>query len=151
MNDPYEYHAEQIIARPRDDVFSFFADAENLETLTPDYLSFEVTSETPITMEEGCEITYSLKLYGIPVTWISRIEIWDPPRKFVDVQVKGPYKDWHHEHRFEETDKGTNVIDHVKYDVPGWVFSPIIHAWFVRPDVESIFSYRREKLKSIFS
>lgn len=146
----YTKSTEQFINRPREDVFEFFSRAENLERLTPDFLNFQVVSETPIEMKEGTEIEYSLSVHGLPMTWISRIECWEPPEKFVDVQIKGPYKRWHHTHKFETQNNGTLVKDHVEYDVPGWIFSSLINHYFVRPDVEDIFSYRQKQLQDIF-
>ncbi|NNE10571.1 MAG: SRPBCC family protein, partial [Gemmatimonadetes bacterium] len=115
----YELKTEQLIPRPLDEVFAFFADASNLSRLTPPWLDFRIVSETPIRMEEGRLIDYRLKVHGIPLRWQSEITTWDPPHRFVDEQRKGPYKVWHHTHRFEEAGNGTRVIDEVRYDVPG--------------------------------
>ncbi len=146
----YTFSSEQTLKAPRSEVFSFFSDPANLEKLTPDYLSFQLETDEPIEMFEGQVLTYRLSLYGIPFTWQSRIDVWEPPDRFVDLQIKGPYRFWRHEHVFEETDDGTNVVDNVKYEVPGWILSPLIHWLFVRGDVERIFSYRTEQLRSIF-
>ena len=79
--------------------------------------------------------------------WRTEITSWDPPRKFVDEQVRGPYRLWVHEHLFEERDGGTLMIDRVRYAVPG---GALMNLLFVRPEVERIFQFRREKLAQLF-
>ena len=138
------------LPRPLNDVFSFFSNAENLEQLTPPFLRFRVLTETPIEMREGILIDYRLRVHGFPMHWRSRISAWDPPRRFVDEQVAGPYRSWHHEHLFREKDGGTLVGDRVRYAVPGWVLEPILHRWFVAPDIQQIFDYRHQVLAELF-
>jgi ligand-binding SRPBCC domain-containing protein len=135
------------LARPIGEVFRFFSDAMNLETLTPPWVNFHVLTPSPIKMEVGARIRYKLGLHGIPVNWESEITVWDPPDKFVDEQIRGPYSRWHHEHFFAEREGGTDVVDRVEYSVPG---GSLINYLFVAPDVRKIFAYRREKLKQIF-
>jgi len=147
----YEFHGEQFLNAPLDEVFSFFSNPANLDELTPDRLRFEIETDTPIEMREGLELDYTLRIRGIPVSWRSRIEVWEPPERFVDVQVHGPYTHWRHEHAFDERDGDTLVTDHVAYGVPGWIFAPLIHYFFVRPDVVSIFDYRRKRLEEMFN
>ncbi len=135
------------LERPLRDVFPFFADARNLEVLTPPWLKFELRSSGPIEMFAGRKIDYRLRLRGIPIRWQSEITKWDPPAVFVDEQRKGPYRLWVHEHRFEEHDGGTVAEDHVQYAVPGgWLADRL----FVRGDLRRIFQYRREKLAELF-
>lgn len=131
----------------RDDVFAFFADAFNLETMTPPWLRFRVLTPGPIPMHEGQSIDYRLRVHGIPLRWTSEIEVWDPPHRFVDRQVKGPYRFWRHEHRFTDEAGGTRIADTVHYDVPGGAW---IHRLFVGPDVRRIFAFRRERLRELF-
>jgi ligand-binding SRPBCC domain-containing protein len=135
------------LARPIDEVFSFFSDATNLETLTPPWVNFHVLTPAPIKMAVGTRIRYKLGLYGIPVNWESEITVWDPPDKFVDEQIRGPYSRWHHEHFFSAREGGTDVLDRVEYSVPG---GSLVNDLFVAPDVRKIFAYRREKLKQLF-
>jgi ligand-binding SRPBCC domain-containing protein len=129
------------------DVFAFFADARNLNLITPEWIRFRIKTPTPVVMKPGLLLDYSLRLRGMPVRWQSEITVWDPPRRFVDEQRKGPYRRWVHEHLFQEEDGGTNVIDRVHYAVPG---GRLVHRLFVKGDVTSIFRYRRRKLTEIF-
>ena len=100
-------------------VFDFFSEAKNLETLTPDFLNFKIITPEPILMKEGLLIDYKIGLHGIPLKWRSEITKWDPPYSFVDEQRKGPYKFWHHLHTFKEQDGKTLVLDKVNYGVLG--------------------------------
>jgi ligand-binding SRPBCC domain-containing protein len=141
---------ELWLPQPRSKVFPFFADAHNLEILTPPWLHFEVLSPGPLEMKVGLRIDYRLKIHGIPVRWQSEISAWDPPYHFVDEQRRGPYNLWHHEHRFEEKDGGTLCRDVIQYRAPGGPFRPLIEQFFVRPDVEKIFSFRTRKMLELF-
>lgn len=135
-----------VVPAPLAETFAFFADAANLERLTPDWLHFEIRTPMPLVMREGLEIEYRLRLYGVPVPWRSRIDVWEPGVCFVDRQVAGPYRWWRHEHRFEAVAGGTRVIDDVEF-VPRarWISGPI-----VRRDVARIFAHRRRALLEIF-
>jgi ligand-binding SRPBCC domain-containing protein len=135
------------VPRPLDEVFRFFADARNLQKITPPWLDFRITTQGEITMREGALIDYKLKVRGIPIRWRSEIAVWEPPRRFVDKQLKGPYRLWNHEHRFEERDGGTLVTDDVQYSVYG---GEIIRRLFVARDVDKIFAYRTEKMRELF-
>lgn len=144
----YRLEAQLTLPQPIDDVFPFFAEARNLEELTPSFLQFEVLTPAPIEMREGVEIDYRLKVRGLPIRWRSRITVWDPPRRFMDVQIKGPYKKWNHQHIFEQRDGQTICRDVVDYDVYG---GAIIHALFVKSDVQKIFEYRQQVLSDRFA
>lgn len=135
------------LPRARPEVFAFFADARNLEELTPAWLKFRILSPTPIEMRPGAIIEYQIRLRGLPMRWRSEITIWEPPLRFVDEQRRGPYKLWRHEHRFEEKDGGTLCTDRVEYAVP---FDGLVHRRLVAPDLARIFAYRREKLAERF-
>ncbi len=141
---------ELRVAAPLAHVFDFFADAHNLEALTPPWLRFEVLTPTPIEMRVGTQIDYRLRVRGLPIRWQSAITAWDPPFRFVDEQIRGPYQRWHHEHTFAPTDGGTVVRDVVDYRGPGWLIEPLVDRLFVRPDVERIFAYRRERLVAMY-
>ncbi len=132
---------------PVQEVFTFFADPVNLETITPPWLRFEIETKPPFEMQKGTLIDYRLRLHGIPLSWRSEITVWDPPHKFVDEQVRGPYRFWHHEHTFDEKDGGTVVRDHVDYAVPGGFLT---NRLVVARDVAQIFDFRRRKLSEIF-
>lgn len=135
------------LPRPVEEVFPFFADAFNLQRITPPFLDFRVVTPGPIEMKRGALIDYRLKLRGIPLRWRSEIAAWEPNRRFIDTQVKGPYRLWHHEHLFEATPDGTRVIDKVHYAVPGgW----LVQKWLVGGDVERIFRYRQAQLIELF-
>lgn len=135
------------LPRPLEQVFAFFADAFQLETLTPPWLNFQVITPPPIVMRPGLRIDYRLRLRGLPLRWTSEISVWDPPHRFVDVQVRGPYRWWYHEHRFVPTGAGTRVIDEVEYAVAG---GPLVHALLVRRDVKRIFDFRERILRDLW-
>jgi ligand-binding SRPBCC domain-containing protein len=134
------------LALPQVEVFEFFADARNLEVITPPWLHFRILTPARIFMGIGTRIEYRLRIRGVPVRWVSEIAAWDPPRRFVDKQISGPYRLWEHEHRFEDTASGTKVRDRVRYAVPG---GAIVQRLLVAPDLERIFDYRREQLARI--
>jgi ligand-binding SRPBCC domain-containing protein len=138
----------QWLPRSPEEIFPFFADAANLDSITPPWLHFRIRSPLPITMREGARIEYSIKLHGIPIRWKTNITQWKPPFMFVDEQVSGPYRLWHHTHTFEAKDGGTLCTDRVRYRHWG---GGLVERYFVRPDVERIFAYRRERLEAIFN
>jgi ligand-binding SRPBCC domain-containing protein len=135
-----------LVHVPLDKAFAFFADAANLERLTPPWLRFSILTTIPVVMRQGTEIEYRLHLYGIPIRWVSVIDVWEPGVRFVDRQVTGPYLWWRHEHRFEPAGDATRIIDEVEY-LPraAWLTRR-----FVRRDVERIFEYRRAALGQLF-
>jgi ligand-binding SRPBCC domain-containing protein len=136
-----------FLPRPIDEVFPFFSDAHNLERLTPPFLKFHVVTPSPIAMAPGTHIRYKLSLRGLPISWESEITAWEPPHRFIDEQLHGPYRLWKHEHRFSERNGGTQVSDHVDYAVWG---GSLINALFVAPDVRKIFDYRTRVLETMF-
>lgn len=139
----YRLKASLVFRRSHADAFAFFGDAFQLELITPPWLCFYVTTPPPIEMAEGTLIDYRLKIHGLPLRWRTRIAVWDPPHRFVDDQLEGPYRWWHHEHRFEAVAGGTRVYDQVDYGVPGgWP----IHGLFVRRQLRRIFHYRHATL-----
>lgn len=146
----HRLESEQIFGRSLAEVFAFFCDPVHLSAITPPWLHFQVLTPPPIVMRAGTLIDYRLRVRGLPLRWQSEITVWEPPRRFVDVQRRGPYRQWIHEHLFEETSAGTKVADRVDYAVPGWILAPLIRRWLVGPDVERIFAYRRQKLTEIF-
>ena len=142
--------AEYILKReltldlPRTEVFDFFADAGNLERITPPELNFHIITPQPIDIRKGALIDYRLKLRGFPVTWRTEISVWEPPFRFVDQQLKGPYKQWIHTHTFTEIDPGTTLIeDEVRYRLPMEPLGDIAH-FMVRRELEYIFDYRQK-------
>ncbi|MGD0061096.1 MAG: SRPBCC family protein [Verrucomicrobiia bacterium] len=129
------------------EVFPFFADAGNLDLLTPPWLRFEILTPLPVEMKVGALIDYRLRLRGIPLRWQSEITAWQPPYRFVDEQRCGPYRSWIHEHTFTKRDGGTLIGDRVRYAVLG---SWLVDRLFVRRDVARIFSYRQQRLARMF-
>lgn len=144
----YRLEAVQLLPWPRDQIFAFFSDAFQLQTLTPPWLHFSVLTPKPIHIEPGTTIDYRLRIRGIPLRWQSVISVWEPPFRFVDEQIRGPYRRWHHEHSFEANEGGTLCRDVVDYEVFG---GSLVNALFVRPDVLRIFAYRQAKLRELFS
>jgi ligand-binding SRPBCC domain-containing protein len=141
------FQAEVWLPKKPEEVFMFFSEAQNLQALTPDWLDFEVLTPRPIEMRPGALIDYRLRLHGFPIRWRTEITTWEPPHRFVDEQKRGPYRVWHHEHRFEPRDGGTLASDLVRYAAPG---GKLIDWLFVRRDVERIFAFRRKKLLELF-
>lgn len=134
---------EQFLGRPPAEVFSFFADARNLEAITPPLLGFRVVGDGEIDMRTGTLIQYRLKLHGVALDWLTRIEEWEPGVRFVDVQLAGPYRLWHHTHSFEPQEGGTLMRDVVRYALPLWPLGELA-APLVRRDLARIFDFRRE-------
>jgi len=143
----FSYEDELVLPVPLDRVFSFFADARNLEKLTPPWLRFEVLSEGPITMAPGTLIDYRIHWRGIPLRWRTEIEAWEPPHRFVDRQIRGPYRLWRHEHLFINRGNDTSIIDRVEYAPLG---GAIAQRLVVARDVQRIFAYRHEVLRRDF-
>ncbi|MBA3866835.1 MAG: SRPBCC family protein [Solirubrobacterales bacterium] len=135
----------QRLELPIEQAFEFHGEAANLEAITPPWLGFEITTPRPIEMRVGTRLDYRLKLHGVPVRWQTRIEAWEPPTRFVDVQVEGPYKLWEHTHTFAaDGDDAVLIEDRVRYALPLGPLGLIAHRLFVRNDVERIFDFRRE-------
>lgn len=134
------------IARPRLEVFDFFSRAENLGRITPPELAFRILTPLPVEMREGARIDYRIGLFGVPMTWKTLITAWEPPHRFADLQMQGPYAYWHHTHTFEETATGTLMRDHVEYRLPlaplGNVALPLIRLQLAR-----IFAYREGAIR----
>jgi len=143
----HQFSSEIWLARPIKEVFAFFSDAANLDSITPPWLSFRTVARQPIEMRAGTVIDYRLRVRGFPVQWRSEITEWEPPYHFVDEQIRGPYRLWIHAHRFKGRNGGTLVSDDVRYAVPlDW----LLHKFIVRPDVERIFTYRADCLRRQF-
>lgn len=143
----YSLTCELRVPYTRQQVFDFFADAHELERITPKWLKFQVLTPRPIEMQTGALIDYKLRLRGIPIRWKTEISAWQPPFRFVDRQLKGTYRFWNHEHTFKEIDGGTLVKDRVEYGVPG---GRLIHKLFVEKDLIDIFSFRQQAMWDIF-
>ena len=147
MASTYRLTQHTFFDEPLDSVVDFFNTPENLEKLTPSFLSFKILTPAPILMHNGAVFDYEIRLFGIKMVWQSIISNYDPPHGFVDIQLKGPYQFWHHKHSFIKHTEYVEVIDDVHYSVGYGILGRIAHALFIRKQLEAIFNYR----KSIFS
>jgi ligand-binding SRPBCC domain-containing protein len=146
----YLLKREQWLSAPLEKVFEFFSDAANLEALTPPWLKFRIVTPTPIAMHAGAKIEYRIDWRVVPIRWQTEIVEWAPPQRFVDVQLRGPYKVWHHTHTFAAVDGGTLVSDVVRYALPLGPIGSLAHKLAVRRDVERVFDYRAERIAALF-
>ena len=143
---------EQRLPGAPGQVFPYFAEALNLEQITPPWLAFSVLSPRPVAMHEGARIDYRLRLHGVPVRWRTRIAVCDPPRRFVDVQVAGPYRLWHHTHDFAaDGDGGTVMRDTVRYALPFGPLGEVVQRLFVARDLDAIFDFRHRAVLASLS
>jgi hypothetical protein len=147
----HDLYREQLIPRPLDEVFGFFARAGNLERITPPWLGFGLVAPEPVEMSVGTLIEYRLRLHRVPLRWVSRIERWEPGRAFADAQVKGPYRLWHHRHEFRAAGGGTLVQDHVCYALPLGLLGDLAHTALVERDLARIFAFRYAAVKELLA
>ncbi len=141
----------QRLPGPPEEVFPFFADALNLEAITPPLLRFRVVTPAPIEMGVGTLIQYRLRLHGVPVSWLTSIQAWDPPHRFVDVQVRGPYRLWHHTHELLADGDGTLMRDTVRYSIGFGFAGEVARRAVVARDLEAIFAYRAERVPELLA
>jgi len=141
-----EFQPELWLPLPPEELFPFFADAASLDAITPPWLHFQIVTPPPIVMREGTLVDYRLRVRGLPLRWRTRSNVWQPPHRFVDEQLRGPYRRWIHEDTFEPRDGGMLARDLVRY-VP---FDLLAHRWFVRPDIARIYCFRSEALRRRF-
>lgn len=136
------FQTSETVKRPIGEVFDFFSNAENLERITPPELNFRIITPTPIEIRQGTIIEYRLSLHGFPMTWRSEITLWEPPYRFADTQLSGPYKQWIHVHTFAETNEGTLMTDEVRYRLP---FEPLgdIAQFLIDRQLKHIFDHRQ--------
>jgi ligand-binding SRPBCC domain-containing protein len=143
----YRLERRQNVGRPIDEVFAFFSSPRNLEQLTPPSVNFRIVTPQPVVMQAGALIDYEIHLYGVPLRWRSSIEIWEPRRRFVDLQVSGPYRYWRHEHLFTPLESGTEIRDVVDYDLPYGPLGTLVHWAVVRSELDRIFDFRANAYK----
>jgi ligand-binding SRPBCC domain-containing protein len=144
----YRLQAEVVVESPINEVFDFFSSAENLEAITPPWLNFRIITPMPIEMRQGTLLDYKIRLHMIPIRWRTEIAEWQPPFRFADQQLKGPYKRWWHEHTFEDLGNGLTLVkDDVHYIPRG---GSLLHRLMVKPDLERIFTYRQQRLAERF-
>jgi ligand-binding SRPBCC domain-containing protein len=152
MTPIHTLRREQPLDAPPEAVFAFFADPFNLEAITPPLLRFAVVTPAPIAMGVGTFIQYRLRLRGVPLRWDTLIQTWEPPRRFVDVQVRGPYRLWHHAHELEPLDGGGTLMrDTVRYALGFGALGELAHRALVRRDLEAIFAYRAARVPALLS
>ncbi len=149
MSGAHDLHRTQLIPRGIDEVFAFFADAGNLERITPPELRFRIVTPLPIELREGALIEYRLSLWGVPFGWRTRISRWQPTAMFVDEQLRGPYREWVHTHTFTAEAGGTRMRDHVRYRLPLYPLGELALP-LVRRQVEHIFDYRATVIAEVF-
>ncbi len=143
----YELSASQVLPLARREAFVFFEDPRNLFDITPDWLRFVMKEKDPTAeMFEGAEFDYSIRWFGVPMRWRSRIEGYRPPERFTDIQLVGPYLSWSHLHTFEEVKGGTFMRDTVTYRLPFGPLGAAVHAIAVRKQLEDIFRYRARRI-----
>jgi len=147
FENEFRLTTELLLPRSIDELFPFFAEAKNLELLTPAFLNFKVANPAAIEMKVGAVINYNLRIHRLPIRWKSLISLWEPPHQFVDEQLQGPYRYWIHRHSFEGLGNKTLVRDLVRYQVFG---GSLVHDLFIKPDLIKIFTFRQEQLTTRF-
>lgn len=150
MAQRHRLEQTQLVAAPRERVFDFFSRAENLERLTPPFLDFRIVTPLPIEMKQGALIEYRIGLGGIPLRWLTEITEWQPGERFVDLQLRGPYRYWHHLHEFRDTPGGTEMHDVVDYELPLGPLGALAHAMAVKRTLARIFDFRQQAVAAAF-
>lgn len=139
----------QVVAASLEEAWAFFADPGNLEAITPPWLRFRI-EEAPAELRAGARLRYRLRLFGVPIRWLTEISAWSPPRSFVDRQLSGPYPLWEHSHRLSATPQGTEIHDHVRYRLPGGPLAGVVDL-VVRRWLDAIFDYRSRRTSELLS
>jgi hypothetical protein len=150
MTQRHRLEREQVIPAPRAKVFEFFSAAENLGRLTPPFLELRILTPLPIEMKRGQHIEYRIAFGGLPMRWLAEITCWEPNERFVDEQLRGPYRCWHHLHEFRAVAQGTLMRDVVDYELPFGPLGSAAHALVVRRLLGRIFSFRAGAVASAF-
>jgi hypothetical protein len=142
---------EQWLPATLDRVFAFFADAANLETITPPWLGFRIRTRLPVAMRPGAQIDYTIRLGPLPMRWRTCIPVWEPGKRFVDVQERGPYAVWEHSHEFVPLGDGVLMRDVVRYALPFGPLGTVAHALLVRALLARVFDFRFERVRELFA
>ena len=146
----YRLKREQLIERPLPEVFKLFEKPENLALISPPAMAYSILTPRPIDKKVGSLIDFSVSVFGIGMHWTSMITDYKPPYKFVEVQLKGPYTFWHHTHKFDESNRGTLIVDDVRYILPFGLLGRLVHALFIKRKINKIFDYRAQVAKHTF-
>lgn len=147
----YTLNRKQFLPIGIDEAWDYFSSPSNLSKITPDKLGFEIVSDLPPKMYPGMIIQYFVKpILNIRIRWVTEITYVNQPYYFVDEQRIGPYKFWHHQHKFTEVEGGVIMEDEVNYSLPFGFLGRILHSTLVKSDLNYIFEYRSNILKSIF-
>jgi len=147
----FTLETEQFVPITIDKAWEFFSSPENLCLMTPPHMKFRITSGKPESMYVGQIISYTLSPFpGTKTNWVTEITVADNGNYFVDEQRFGPYKMWHHEHRFKTIKDGVLMTDKVSYKLPFGFLGQIAHALFVKRQLRAIFSYRQKTLEKLF-
>ena len=146
----YTLERQQWIPQPLPEVFDFFSRVENLDRITPPWLRFRILTPLPAQVEAGSRLDYSLRLAGVPVKWRTRITVWEPGKRFVDFQERGPYALWEHSHRFLPVGDGVLMADTVRYALPLGPLGELAHGLRVRSMLGQVFDYRFDQIRRRF-
>lgn len=151
----YQLTDQVIVVKPLEEVWDFFSGAENLPRITPEWMHFRIVTPQPIAMHQDALIDYTIRVSGVPVKWKTRIIDWSPPRQFIDLQLRGPYTLWHHQHTFEAVAPfeggGTRCRDRVTYKLPAGPIGRVMNRLMVRRQLREIFGYRREAIGKLLA
>jgi ligand-binding SRPBCC domain-containing protein len=142
---------ETVLQAPISEAFSFFQDPRNLSGITPKWMGFDIVHIDDGEMRAGLKIAYRIKWLGVSLRWITKISEYEPPHRFLDVQTKGPYNTWRHEHTFEETESGTIMRDLVRYQLPFGILGDVAHWLIVRRQLRRIFDYQARRIANLFA
>ena len=140
-----------IPGRRLDEVFEFFSDPMNLARITPESLGFEILEAPSRKLREGDRIRYRIRLFGVPLRWVTLIEEWRDGHSFVDLQERGPYRLWRHLHEFVEVPEGVQMLDRVEYELPLGIPGRVFGGWLVRRQLDAIFDFRGRVIREMFS
>ena len=146
----YHFDRTQILHLPLAQAFAFFADPRHLEAITPGFVHFKFLRDPPPILQAGSVVDYRIRMFGVPVRWQARIEVWEPPHRFVDAQVRGAFASWHHTHLFEDAGDGrTRMREQIEFAMPMGVLGRIAYRLFVARTLERIFDLRAERLSAL--
>jgi uncharacterized protein (TIGR01777 family) len=145
----YQLRTRTVIAAPVEETFAFFSKAANLGVITPAAMRFSIQGQVP-PMTVGAVIDYRVRVGPLPVRWRTRITVWEPGRRFADLQEKGPYRVWWHDHTFQADGPRTVMEDRVYYTPPLGLVGRLANRLFLRSTLTKIFQYRGDVIRLRF-